>query len=88
MNIPSSCNINIDNTKLLDGASNVLLLEANVKVECNTTSAIVKLINKNLEEFKNHVEMQRKESLANALSALTKANSVLENTFNLEEEEK
>jgi hypothetical protein len=42
----------------------------------------------NLEEFKNHVETQRKESLANALSALTKANSVLENTFNLEEEEK
>jgi hypothetical protein len=41
----------------------------------------------NLEEFKNHVEMQRKESLANALSALTKANAVLENTFNLEEEE-
>jgi hypothetical protein len=54
MNIPSSCNINIDNTKLLDGASNVLLLAANVKVECNTTSAIVKLINKNLEEFKNN----------------------------------
>jgi len=42
----------------------------------------------NLDEFKNHVETQRKESLANALSALTKANSVLENTFNLEEEEK
>ena len=39
----------------------------------------------NLEEFKNHVEEQRKESLANALSALTKANAVLENTFNLEE---
>jgi hypothetical protein len=41
----------------------------------------------NLEEFKNHVETQRKESLANALSALTKANEVLENTFNLEETE-
>ena len=39
----------------------------------------------NLEEFKNHVEAQRKESLANALSALTKANAVLENNFNLEE---
>ena len=39
----------------------------------------------NLEEFKNHVETQRKESLANALSALTKANAVLENTFSMEE---
>jgi hypothetical protein len=41
----------------------------------------------NLEEYKMLVETQRKESLANALSALTKANAVLENTFNLEEEE-
>ena len=39
----------------------------------------------NLDEYKSLVETQRKESLANALSALTKANSVLENNFNLEE---
>lgn len=54
MNIPTSCNVIVENTKLLDGTSNVLLLAANVKVECNTTSAMVKLINKNLEEFKNN----------------------------------
>ena len=40
-----------------------------------------------LDEYKMLVETQRKESLANALSALTKANAVLENTFNLEEKE-
>ena len=38
-----------------------------------------------LDEYKILVETQRKESLANALYALTKANSVLENNFNLEE---
>jgi len=40
-----------------------------------------------LDEYKALIEEQRKESLAAALSALTKANNVLENTFNLEEEE-
>ena len=38
-----------------------------------------------LDEYKMLVETQRKESLANALSALTKANAVLENTFSMEE---
>ncbi len=40
-----------------------------------------------LDEYKALVEEQRKASLAIALSALTKANAALENTFNLEEKE-
>ena len=39
-----------------------------------------------LDEYKALVEEQRKQSLANALSALTKANVALEKTFNVEEE--
>jgi hypothetical protein len=39
----------------------------------------------NLDEFKKHVEEQRAQSLQNALVALTKANSALEKTFNVEE---
>ena len=38
-----------------------------------------------LDEYKALVEEQRKQSLANALSALTKANNALEETFNVEE---
>ena len=38
-----------------------------------------------LDEYKALVEEQRKASLATALSALTKANAVLENTFSMEE---
>jgi hypothetical protein len=40
----------------------------------------------NLNEFKKHVEEQRAQSLQDALVALTKANSVLEKTFNVKEE--
>ena len=39
-----------------------------------------------LDEYKALVEEQRKQSLADALSVLTKANSALEKTFNVEEE--
>jgi hypothetical protein len=39
-----------------------------------------------LDEYKALIEEQRKQSLADALSALTKANAVLEKTFNVEEE--
>jgi hypothetical protein len=39
-----------------------------------------------LDEYKALIEEQRKQSLADALSALTKANAALEKTFNVEEE--
>jgi hypothetical protein len=38
-----------------------------------------------LDEYKKMIEAQRKESLQNAISALTKANKVLTTTFDLEE---
>ena len=39
-----------------------------------------------LDEYKALIEEQRKQSLADALSALTKANNALEETFNVKEE--
>jgi hypothetical protein len=38
-----------------------------------------------LDEYKSLIEAQRKESLANAISALTKANDVLTTNFDLGE---
>jgi hypothetical protein len=42
----------------------------------------------NLEEYKQYVEAQRLSSLAIALDALRKSNAMLENNFNLSDEEK
>jgi hypothetical protein len=42
----------------------------------------------NLEEYKQYVEAQRLSSLAIALDALRKSNAILENNFNLSDEEK
>jgi hypothetical protein len=41
----------------------------------------------NLEEYKQYVEAQRLSSLAIALDALRKSNAMLENNFNLSDEE-
>jgi hypothetical protein len=41
----------------------------------------------NLEEYKQYVEAQRLSSLAIALDALRKSNAILENNFNLSDEE-
>jgi hypothetical protein len=41
----------------------------------------------NLEEYKQYVEAQRLSSLAIALDALRKSNAILENNFNLSEED-
>jgi hypothetical protein len=41
----------------------------------------------NLEEYKQYVEAQRLSSLAIALDALRKSNAMLENNFNLSEED-
>ena len=41
----------------------------------------------NLEEYKQYVEAQRLTSLAIALDALRKSNAILENNFNLSDEE-
>ena len=38
-----------------------------------------------LDEYKSLIDEQRKQSLADAISALTKANNVLTANFNLEE---
>ena len=42
----------------------------------------------NLDEYKQMVEAQRLTSLAIALDALRKSNAMLENNFNLSDEEK
>jgi hypothetical protein len=42
----------------------------------------------NLDEYKQYVEAQRLSSLAIALDALRKSNAMLENNFNLSDEEK
>ena len=42
----------------------------------------------NLDEYKQYVEAQRLTSLAIALDALRKSNAILENTFDLSDEEK
>jgi len=39
----------------------------------------------NLEEYKAHVEAQRKASLEQAIATLTKANKKLTDNFNIEE---
>jgi hypothetical protein len=39
-----------------------------------------------LDEYKALIEEQRKQSLADAIAALTKANDALTSTFNVEEE--
>jgi hypothetical protein len=41
----------------------------------------------NLEEYKQYVEAQRLSSLSIALDALRKSNAILENNFNLSEED-
>jgi len=41
-----------------------------------------------IEEYKQYVEAQRLSSLAIALDALRKSNAMLENNFNLSDEEK
>ena len=41
----------------------------------------------NLDEYKQYVEAQRLTSLAIALDALRKSNAILENNFNLSDEE-
>ena len=41
----------------------------------------------NLEEYKQYVEAQRLSSLGIALEALLKSNAILENNFNLSDEE-
>ena len=41
----------------------------------------------NIEEYKQYVEAQRLSSLAIALDALRKSNAMLENNFNLSDEE-
>jgi hypothetical protein len=41
----------------------------------------------NLDEYKQYVEAQRLSSLAIALDALRKSNAILENNFNLSDEE-
>ena len=38
-----------------------------------------------LEEYKAHIEASRKASLSEAIATLTKANAMLTNTFNTEE---